>query len=313
MSQQVKCPEDWVWEKIRNGEIADFNVRLGNTLEPKTASGWGDDRRLGTAFLRRLFYDKTYLNDIPADGVRIVGAWFPDGLALPNGQLPRHLSLEQSRFEKPVNLSNQAVDGSLSLEGSFVAAAPEGAPSINLNGTSINGQLSLNGATVEDPLTMIDLKVGHLSMDGSKEKPAKFAAVDLTAAKVNDYLSLDGAAVEGPLKMNGLWVGQHLFMRGSKDNPAKFAAIDLTATKINGYLDFDGATVEGPLTMNNAEVDGLLAFDGATIEGVLAMDGLQAGQHLLMRGSKEKPAKFAVVDCLAQSLDVEALGLERSE
>jgi hypothetical protein len=216
MSQKDKCPEDWVWEKTRSGEIADFNARLGNTLEPKSAGGWGDDRRLGTAFLRKLFYDKTYLNDMPPEGVRIVGAWFPEGLTLPSGQLSRHLRLEQCRFDKPIDLAFQELDGSLSLVRSFVAATPTG---VDLTNAKI-GQLELDGATVEGALTMRSLQVGQdLMMRGS------FASIDLGGgAKITGHLVLDGGAVKGALNMNGLQVGQGLFMRGTKEQPATFAA-----------------------------------------------------------------------------------------
>jgi hypothetical protein len=229
---------------------------------------------------------------MPPEGARIVGARFPEGLALPDGRLHRQL-----RF--------------------------------NLAAAKIDGQIDLDGATVEGALTMNGLKVGQdLFMRGSKEEPATFAAIELTAAKIDGLLSLDGATVEGALTMNGLEVGQDLFMRGSKEQPATFAAIELTAAKIDGQIDFDGATVNGKLTMNAlegqhlfmrgskeepatfaaieltaAKIDGQLSLRSATVEGALTMDALHVGQNLVMRGSKEQPATFADVVLTAAKID----------
>jgi uncharacterized protein YjbI with pentapeptide repeats len=313
MSDQDRSPEDWVWEQIRAGKTADFHARLGR-CEPKTSSDWGDERRLSTAFLRQLFYDKTYLNEIPPEGVRIVGAWFPEGLTLPGGQLSRHLRLEQSRFEKPIDLAFQTLDGSLSLVGSFVAATPRG---VDLTNAKI-GQLELDEATVEGALTMPSLQVGQdLMMRGS------FASIDLGGgAKITGNLILNGATVNGALNMNGLQVGQSLFMQGTNEQPATFADVDLTTAKITGGLSLSGATVNGALDMNavqvgqslfmqgtkdrpatfadvdlvTAKITGSLILNGATVNGALDMYAVQVEQFLLMRGTKEQPATFAAVN-----------------
>jgi uncharacterized protein YjbI with pentapeptide repeats len=342
-------PEDWVWEQIRAGKPADLHKHLGK-CDPKTSLGWGDDRRLSTAFLRKIFYDKPFADHMPPEGVRIVGAWFPEGLVLPDGRFHRQLWLERSRFEESINLSGQTVEGALSFEGSFVAATLERASAIDLTAAKIDGTLDLDGSTVEGTLTMDTLRVGgNLFMRGSKEECAKFADVDLTGAKIDGTLEAFGVTVKGVLMMNTLHVGGNLFMRGSKEEPAKFANVDLTGAKIDGTFAFDGATVEGALTMDGlhvgrslfmrgskekptkfanvdltgAKIDGTLDLDGTTVEGTLTMDTLGVGGNLFMRGSKEEPAKFADVDLTAAKIDgtlalymatVEgALNLERAE
>ena len=83
--------------RFQAGEIADFNIQLGKSCEPTTSTGWGKDRRLSAAFLREIFYSKA--DEVPQEGVRIIGAWFPDGLVFPHGRLNRQLLLKQSRFE----------------------------------------------------------------------------------------------------------------------------------------------------------------------------------------------------------------------
>jgi uncharacterized protein YjbI with pentapeptide repeats len=322
-------PEDWVWEQIRAGKPADLHKHLGK-CDPKTSLGWGDDRRLSTAFLRKIFYDKPFADHMPPEGVRIVGAWFPEGLVLPDGRFHRQLWLERSRFEESINLSGQTVEGALSFEGSFVAATLERASAIDLTAAKIDGTLDLDGSTVEGTLTMDTLRVGgNLFMRGSKEECAKFADVDLTGAKIDGTLEAFGVTVKGVLMMNTLHVGGNLFMRGSKEEPAKFANVDLTGAKIDGTFAFDGATVEGALTMDGlhvgrslfmrgskekptkfanvdltgAKIDGTLDLDGTTVEGTLTMDTLGVGGNLFMRGSKEEPAKFADVDLTGAKID----------
>ena len=42
--------EAWTWERIRAGEIADFNARDGrhaaDPLDPAKPEGWNDERRI---------------------------------------------------------------------------------------------------------------------------------------------------------------------------------------------------------------------------------------------------------------------------
>jgi hypothetical protein len=276
MPQRKWSPEDWAWAQIRAGKLADFHKHLGE-CDPKDWSGWGDDRRLSTAFLRKIFYDKPFADHMPPEGARIVGAWFPEGVALPDGHLHRQLRLDRSRFEKPIDLSNLTVDGALSFEESFVAATL-GASAIDLGFAKIDGQVSLKGATVEGELMMNRLEVGrHLWMRSTKQQPARFKAVSLRAAKIAGNFDLAFATVEGALMMDELEVGQDLWMRGSQ-----FADVNLTAAKIDGVVSLDGATVEGELIM--------IALHGGI---------------LWMRGSEEEPAEFADVDLTGAKINGE--------
>lgn len=301
MSEQSwSAAETWVWERVRVGQVADFHQHLGK-LDPNVAEGWDDARRrLDTAFIRRIFYDRTLRDDIPPEGVRVAGAWFPDGLRLPNARLHQRLWLDHCRFERKVDLSSHTTEGSLSFEGSSFAEAARGeaalvlsgsriggelvladvtaAGSVHLWGADIKGRLVFFGATVAGKLTMGSLRVGQdLFMCRNKGKLATFADVDLTGADVKGRFILSGTTVAGALVMNGLKVEQSLFMRGSKERPATFADVDLTT----------------------ADVKGQLVLDGAIVAGKLAMDSLRVGQSLFMRGNKEEPATFTEVDLMA--------------
>ena len=39
MQENKQSAEDWAWEKIRLGEIADFNAEFGK-LDPRKPDGW---------------------------------------------------------------------------------------------------------------------------------------------------------------------------------------------------------------------------------------------------------------------------------
>ena len=164
MPHQNRSLEDWTWEQISSGRIADFHARCGR-LDPSSPQGWDDDRRVSTAFLRKIFYAKPFRDEIPPEGVRLIGAWFPDGLALPDGHLHRQLWINQSRFEKSVDLSGQMVETRLSLEGSFITTAQNTSPALNLQNATIKRQFNLDNACIEGALLMNGIEIGqHLFM-----------------------------------------------------------------------------------------------------------------------------------------------------
>jgi uncharacterized protein YjbI with pentapeptide repeats len=230
-SEDTLTPEEWVRDKIRSGEIADFNIKSQNTLDPTTSEGWDDERRISAGFLRKLFLEKA--NDISFEGVRIIGAFFPEGLTLEEGRLHRQLRLEQCRFEKPVVFQGLRVDGSLSLEGSFLTAQGDSAISLNLHLAKIAGQLVLDGATVTGHLYMSSLTVeADVFMQPTDQRPANFNSMDLGSAKIEGQLNLDGATVTGDLNMNSLTVGASVFMQATDQRPANFNSVDLSFASV---------------------------------------------------------------------------------
>jgi hypothetical protein len=113
-------PERWAWEQIRVGRAADFNTRDGK-LDPRKPGGWDSNRELSPGFLWVVLFREPYRSAIPVEGVRIIGAWFPERVDLVHGRLDRQLSLERCRFEEAVDLFGLHVDGWLSFDGSAFA------------------------------------------------------------------------------------------------------------------------------------------------------------------------------------------------
>jgi uncharacterized protein YjbI with pentapeptide repeats len=294
--------EWWVWKQVCACKIADFHECLGK-LDPRSDTGWGEDRLLSTIFIREIFYDKSFAGEIPLEGVRIRGAWFRDRLALSFGRLHRHLWLEASRFDQGIDFYGQTIEGRLSLEESFVAAPADSSATIALTGAKIDGSLSLQNATIEGRLVMNGLHVSqNLFMQRSEEQPTSFAEVDLTNANIEGQLVLSGATVAGRLMMNGLQVGESLFLQGSKAQPASFGEVDLTTAHIKGQLSFIGANVGGRLAMNDLLVDGSLLMRGsddgqppqfqdvdlsyAEVSGGLDLTGARFAGRLILRNAR---------------------------
>ncbi len=90
--------ETWAWAEIRAGRTADFNARFG-PLDPKTPKGWDDTRKLGQSFLETILLDDPYRSAIPRQGVRILGAWFPEPIDLAHARVEHQLWLHRSRFD----------------------------------------------------------------------------------------------------------------------------------------------------------------------------------------------------------------------
>src|SRR5262245_41493736 len=168
--EQWSEPEKWVWQEIHAGRIADFNVREGRQdtpLEPTKSQGWGEERKLRSDFLKHILLRQPYSAEIPSEGVRIIGACFPEGVELSHGRLAHQLWLENCRIERPSDLQDLQIEGWFCLESSTFAGQEAGATSLNLNGAKIAGHVSFKLATFKD--------------------------VDLTGAKIGGQLTLRGA------------------------------------------------------------------------------------------------------------------------
>jgi uncharacterized protein YjbI with pentapeptide repeats len=289
--------ERWVWGRIRAGNVADFNERMGSPKDPRASEGWDATRLLSVAFLREIFYCKNVRDEIAPEGVRIAGAVFRERLELPYGRLHCQLWLDRCRFEKAIDLSRQTIAGWLSLKGSFVAKPDkdrtkpdEDPPSVNLTDAVIEGGLNLAETSIEGTLIMNGLAVSRdLFMHNSKEWPATFQEVDLSAANVKGQVNLNGATVTSRLLMNRLRA-ESLFLDGSRKEPSTFDEVDMTAAIITGQLSLVGTTVNRNLTMKSVEV-GQNLFMHPNVEE-------KAGDDPFTHPDVQ-PAKFARVDLTA--------------
>jgi hypothetical protein len=295
--------ERWVWERVTQGEIADFHgagASYGGPLDPKEPKGWPESRVLRPGFLETVLLHQPWRSQIPHQGLRIAGAWFREPLDLSNVELSCALWLDRSRFDGVVQLVELKTPHSLSLDGSALAdelamdrlkvggdlfmSHQARFAAVGLVGARVTGNVEMDGSTFDGELAMDGLKVGGgLFM----RDHAKFAAVRLVGAHIGGQLSMNGSTFGGELAMDGLKVGGGLFMR----HQARFAAVRLHGAQIEGQVDMSGSTFTGEVAMYGATVGAELVMTGATFDGELAMDGLKVGGSLVMRDQ----ARFAAV------------------
>jgi hypothetical protein len=311
--------ERWVWERVTQGQIADFHesgAGYGGPLDPKQPGDWPESRVLRPGFLETVLLHQPWRGQIPHQGLRIARAWFRERLDLSNAELSCALWLDRSRFDSAVDLSRLNTLHSLSLNGSALAdrLAMDGLKvggglfmrdqarfaAVRLRRAHIEGQLNMNGSTFTGELAMDGLKVGGgLFM----RDQARFAAVRLHGARVTGNVDMDRSAFTGELAMDGLRVGGQLFMR----HQARFAAVRLHGAHIEGQLDMSGSTFTGVLAMDGlkvggglfmsnqaefaavgllgAHIEGQLSMNGSTFTGEVAMHGATVGAELGMVGA----------------------------
>jgi hypothetical protein len=326
----VVAPQDWtqqenfVWQRVVAGEIADFNTADGYSgyLDPKKPEGWSENRVLRSAFLETILLKEPYRRNLTRRGVTISGARFTEAIELEGAELLHQLVLFGSLIEKdanlrllrskyPIGLSGSKIAGALQtngldLEADLLMLAGEFAD-VDLTGAHIGGQLTLEGSKVIGQLNMNGL---YVEQDLFLRNKAEFAEIELTNAHIGGQLSLIDSKVAGKLIMNTLRVEQNLLMRAK----AEFAEVDLTNAHIGGQLSLIDSKVSGKLNMNglhveqhllmsekaefaevqlsNAHIGGQLNLKNSRVSGQLNMNGVRVEQHLLMGDE----AEFAEVD-----------------
>ncbi len=291
--------EKWVWSKVRDGEIADFNEGkdYGGHLDPKDLDRWPESRVLTSSFIETILLSEPYRDSVPRHGVNITGAWFRDNIDLFNATISTLLALDGSRFDSEVTLQMLKSPYSISINGSTFAGMLD-MVSLQLDGNlfmskgakfkevvirnaKIGGQLTMTGSTFSGMLNMNNLQVNeHLFMS----EGAKFEEVNLGSAKMGGQLDMNGSTFSGMLDMDKLKVASSLFMREG----AEFKDVNLGSAKIGGQLDMTGSTFKGRLNMDNLQVNGhLLMHEGAEFKEV-DLRNAKIGGHLDMTGTTFK-------------------------
>ncbi len=306
--------EEWVWEQISQGEIADFNNAegYGGKLDPREPKGWKENRILRPKFLETILLQEPYRNDLTHRGVRIAGAWFKERLDFSNATIPSQLWLDGSHFEQKVDLSFLKLPFQLSLKGSvFVSSlilVRAKIEIINMSSSTFNSTLNMNSLEVGSSLFM--------------RKKAQFADVDLVSAKIGGQLDVSSSTFNGTLNMNSLEVGSHLLMR----DKAQLGKVNLTSAKIKGQLDMRSSTFKRALIMNSLEVGshllmrdkaqfacvnltsakikGQLDMRSSTFKYALIMNSLEVGSHLLMKNTVVKKSILLTFARIKGNLDI---------
>jgi hypothetical protein len=271
--------EQWVWQRLSSGTIADLNARDGEApLDPSDVTVWHESRTVSVAFLKTMLLQEPYRGALPHQGVRIVGARFEEALDLEGARLEHILWLNRTRFEREVQLSNLKSTDEVSLEGSYFAQ------SLTLSQVQTGAQLVLSGARCTGLLNMNGLQTqGGLFMGTRDSQTAQFAEVNLGDAKITGPLVLSGVRCTGPLNMHGLEVQGGLFMNAAApDQTPQFADVNLRGAKIGSQLELQHASCAGFLDLGSLQVAGhVLMEDGEFNRISLIFARLGGGLYLV--------------------------------
>jgi hypothetical protein len=220
---------------------------------------------VSAAFLEAVLLQEPYRSALPRQGVRIVGAWFEEALALEDARLRSPLWLDRSRFEREVQLSNLRSMDSLSLEGSYFAQ------SLSASRAQLGGWLNLSGAHCTGTLNLNELEVkAGLSMNTAGAQTAQFAEVILRGARIGGQLELSGARCTGRLDLESLQVTRHVFL----DNAVVDGNITLIFARLRGNLRLDRAQVAS------------LDLTGATLQGELRLSEVDENKPQWAEGAQ---------------------------
>lgn len=272
--------EEWAWKQIQEGEVADFNEKLGETADPAKPGDWNDRRTLRRQFLEAII-EEPYRIAIHRKGIRITGALVPaeEGLSLDweRADLPWEIWLDRSRFTADVRMRDAKINGVFLLEGSkfegaldmerlsieqslFIRGGAHFDGEVVLADALVGGQLDAEGSQFQRAVNMERLSV---KKDLFLRNGAYFSAeVNLRSASIKGYLDASGAHFKRSLEMEGLSVGKHLFLR-------------------------DKACFDGPINLLFAKVKGVLALSDSHFDQSIDASGLCVDSELQLASSHE--------------------------
>ncbi|EDM49172.1 pentapeptide repeat-containing protein [Marinobacter algicola] len=275
--------ECWVWEQIRAGKEADFNAREGRNeplLAPIDTFGWTDNRKLSSRFFSELLFTESLYSCISRKGVRVIGAWFEDGVDLESGRLNCDLWLDLCRFDDSANLNGVRIEGSLSLEGSFFSIPNKGldiayakiGEILTLSNIRIRGELKGRGVEVAKTLFLNDVVCNKdVSLDYCKfGENLKLTGgsfhenLDIESTEIFGSLLLDcSAKVRGSTFMESIKVTDSIFM-----DEASFRSVNLLGAKVGNDISLEKSTISDELLMQSVEARNLIMDSVISLEVV---------------------------------------------
>ena len=252
-------PEKWVWEKICEGKVADFNKRPdARPFDPREQEDSENfsDRTLRSGFLETILLHEPFRSAIPSQGVRIIGAYFPEPIDLSDASIDRPLILRLSLFRSKVGMRRLTTS-------SFIA----------LSGSTFYGNLDMESVTVGGSIDM--------------ENGAKFRVVFLNGAKIGNALNMSVSTFNSLLDMESVTVGGSIDM---KYVTVGFA-LGMNSVTVGGsiYMDFMSFVAVGSmLSMESAAVGGSIYMDFmhfAAVGGSIYMNSVTVGGSIYMNRS----------------------------
>ncbi|MDX2274768.1 MAG: hypothetical protein NW206_04885 [Hyphomonadaceae bacterium] len=298
--------EQYVVDRIRNGEIADFSSMQGpDGRKPAVRAG----------FLRRLMLELEPDWAVRTPGVRLKGVQIDGALDLTDcsgagGAGLAALALEQCDIPEPMDLSHAWLSR-LNLSGSAFTH-------LRAHGLKLDGPLEFSGAHpfTDGGVCWIDARSAMIGgrVDGANAKlrlpedlgedgGAQLYALNLREANIGNGICLrpDFYAIGG-LSLFDAVVEGLVDLRGAQIKRVDRRAINLGNLRASGVVSLNrGFQCDGPIWMRGAKLAGGFNADGATItisdgesEGIQA-ENAEIGENLQLRNKFRcnAPVSFA--------------------
>ena len=294
----VKTAVGWAFARIRNDEIADFSQRCGK-LDPHNKTGWDDPcRRIPSRYLFDVLTVPKWRDQVARHRVRLIGALVDGTIDLSDAQITAEVSINESRIEGSLLLTDSRWDRALSLQGTTLSGALRAdrmrSASIVLlrDHAAIEGDVGLLGARIGSNLEMetssfagivdgdsLTVEGGLFMGDGATFN----GEVILVGAKVSGSLEMFGSSFSKPVNLNRLSVAGSLFM----DSHATVSGdVNLVGAKVGSNLEMDTSSFAGKLDANSLNVEGSLFMrDHATFGGEVDLGSAKIGGNLEMDSS----------------------------
>ena len=291
-------PEKWVWEKICEGKVADFNKRPDSRLfyprEQEDCENWSD-QTLRSSFLETILLHEPFRSAIPRQGVRIIGACFPEPIDLSDALIDRPLTLSLSLFRSKVDMRhlttssfialggstfNRMLDmDSVTVGGSLLMGDEAEFDYVSLERAKVGGDIIMSDSTFNGKLYMVFVTVeGSLFMDTVDTKESD--TFILLGVKVGGDIIMSYSTFNGKLYMVFVTVEGSLFMYKNE-----FDYVSLEGAKVGGNIDMDGSTFNDTLDMRSVTVEGSL-FMGESGLGDLLLENINKFSIVLLNEAK---------------------------
>ena len=279
----IKTPEGWAWSEIKQGRVADFNVRcMTPGLDARQQDErWANNcRRIPASFLVNILTREPWREQVPQSGVAITGARVFGNLDLANAKLVRAILIEGSRLENGVNLNSTRTENRITIGGSrvwgaFDASSLHSPLSLDLGETFFEGSVSLRYAEIGGFVSFggaffaANLEVGQIRVGASLNmRRVVVNEVGLVNARIADTANFEGAMLKGDLIADALQVGSYVTLASTESNKGAFKSVYLQGASIGRHLQIQDVTIDGNLYADSAQIGGNMYLRSTVSEGM---------------------------------------------
>ncbi|HLZ17818.1 MAG TPA: hypothetical protein VKQ08_12290, partial [Cyclobacteriaceae bacterium] len=284
--------EKWVWQTLHNDEIADFNCYYNTSIVPASEAGWTSERALSGDFLRNLLISLEDTKTLPRRRIRIVGAWFKEGIDLSGWNISIEFSITQSRFEQNVCLAHMRTSNQVIFDHSYFAR--------DLDCHSLQSSRSiLLHAIRADQMVKMDEVVTTESVIFSG---IQGVTIHLRAARISRDLNVEGGKLSNSLDMEGAVIGGNVLMgqysefKNIKMTCAEIAGNLRLQAKVSGVVDLYSVVVKQELDLADSTLNDLYVVaahigkqvfgTGLSVENKASFGALTVDGHFIMHNAK---------------------------